>query len=68
LARVLGPMPALAGEWGGHLLPPPALHPILLFLAVVLPFGGVYFGITGALGIPEAKAVFQRLLRRRRKA
>ena len=68
LARVLGPMPALAGEWGGHLLPPPALHPILLFLAVVLPFGGVYFGITGALGIPEAKAVFQRILRRRRKA
>jgi putative peptidoglycan lipid II flippase len=68
LARVWGPMPTLAGEWGGNVLAPPALHPVLLFLAVVLPFGGVYFGITGALGIPEAKAVFQRLLRRRRGA
>ena len=39
-------------------------HPIILFLAVVLPFGVVYFGITGALGVPEAKAVFQKVLRR----
>jgi putative peptidoglycan lipid II flippase len=65
LARALGTMPGVEGEWGGRLLAPPHLHPILLFLAVVLPFGAVYFGVTGALGIPEAKAVFQRLLRRR---
>jgi putative peptidoglycan lipid II flippase len=65
LARVLGPMPRVMEEWGGSLVPPPALHPVLLFLAVVLPFGAVYFGITGALGIPEARAVLQRVLRRR---
>ena len=65
LARVLGPMPRVAEEWGGSLLPPPQLHPIVLFLAVVLPFGAVYFALTGALGVPEAKAVFQRVLRRK---
>ncbi|MFY0522448.1 murein biosynthesis integral membrane protein MurJ [Archangium gephyra] len=65
LARVLGTMPGVEAEWGGSLLAPPHLHPILLFLAVVLPFGAVYFGVTGALGIPEAKAVFQRLLCRK---
>jgi len=65
LARVMGPMPRVMEEWGGSIVPPPALHPIILFLTVVLPFGGVYFGITGALGIPEAKAVFQRVLRPR---
>ncbi len=65
LTRVLGPMPRVMEEWGGSLVPPPALHPIILFLAVVLPFGAVYFGITGALGIPESRAVFQRILRRR---
>ncbi|MFY0567200.1 murein biosynthesis integral membrane protein MurJ [Archangium lansingense] len=65
LARVLGPMPGVEEEWGGRLLAPPHLHPIVLFLAVVLPFGAVYFGVTGALGIPEAKAVFQRVLRRK---
>jgi putative peptidoglycan lipid II flippase len=68
LARVLGPMPRVAEELGGTLLTPPDLHPILLFLAVVLPFGAVYFGITGFLGIPEAKAVLNRVLRRRKAA
>ncbi|PTL81034.1 murein biosynthesis integral membrane protein MurJ [Vitiosangium sp. GDMCC 1.1324] len=65
LTKVLGPMPGVSAEWGGSFLPPPHLHPILLCLAVVLPFGAVYFGITGALGVPEAKSVLQRLLRRR---
>jgi putative peptidoglycan lipid II flippase len=31
----------------------------------VLPFGAVYFGITGALGVPEARSVLQRVLRRK---
>lgn len=65
LTHVLGPMPGVTAEWGGGFLSPPHLHPILLFLAVVLPFGAVYFGITGALGIPEAKSVLQKVLRRR---
>ncbi len=68
LARVLGPMPRVAQEWGGSILAPPDLHPILLFLVVVLPFGAVYFGITDALGIPEAKSVLNRVLRRRKAA
>jgi putative peptidoglycan lipid II flippase len=68
LAHVLGPMPRVAEELGGSILPPPHLHPALLFLAVVLPFGAVYFGITGALGIPEAKSVLNRVLRRRKAA
>ncbi|HEX8436744.1 MAG TPA: murein biosynthesis integral membrane protein MurJ [Archangium sp.] len=68
LAHVLGPMPRVAEEVGGGLLPPPDLHPLLLFLAVVLPFGAVYFGITYALGAPEAKSVLNRVLRRRKTA
>ncbi|QRO02664.1 murein biosynthesis integral membrane protein MurJ [Archangium violaceum] len=65
LARVLGPMPGVAQEWGGHFLSAPALHPILLFGAVVLPFGAIYFGLTWALGVPESKSVLQRVLGRR---
>jgi putative peptidoglycan lipid II flippase len=65
LARVLGPAPRAVEEWGGLVVPQPDLHPIPLFLAVVLPFGIVYFGITGALGIPEAKAVLQRVFGRK---
>ncbi|MFY0576452.1 hypothetical protein ACN28S_20765 [Cystobacter fuscus] len=53
-------------EWGGNVLPPPHLHPVLVFPLVVLPFGLVYFALTSALGIPEAKAVLQRVLRRKR--
>jgi putative peptidoglycan lipid II flippase len=65
LSRVLGPMPGVQAEWGGAFLAPPALHPVLLFLAVVLPFGAVYFGLTAAMGIPESREVFKRVLRRR---
>jgi len=36
LTRALGPMPRVAQEWGGSLLAPPALHPLVLFLAVVV--------------------------------
>ena len=66
LTRWLGPEAGVLAEWGGDWLPPPALHPALVFPLVVLPFGAVYFGITGALGVPEARAVFQRVLRRGR--
>ena len=30
-------------------------------LAVILPFGAMYFGLTAALGMPQALAVFRRL-------
>ncbi len=62
----LGPTPGALEEWGGSLLPAPHLHPALVLPLVVLPFGAVYFAITGALGIPEARAVFNRVLRRGR--
>ena len=67
LTRMLGPSPGALEEWGGSFLPAPDLHPALVLPGVVLPFGIVYFAITGALGIPEARAVLQRLLRRGRR-
>jgi putative peptidoglycan lipid II flippase len=63
LTRALGPMEGVAAEWGGDVLVPPALYPFWTFLAVVLPFGTVYFALTAALGIPQAQAVFRRLRR-----
>jgi len=65
LARVMGPMTAVQAEWGGSFLAPPQMHPVLLFLAVVLPYGAVYFGLTGLMGIPETREVLKRVLRRR---
>ncbi|WP_434390788.1 murein biosynthesis integral membrane protein MurJ [Melittangium boletus] len=62
--RWLGPAPQVLGEWGGAVLPPPDLHPALLFPAVVLPFGAAYFALTAAWGVPEARAVFQKVFRR----
>ncbi|EPX56294.1 putative peptidoglycan lipid II flippase MurJ [Cystobacter fuscus DSM 2262] len=68
LTHLLGPSPRALAEWGGNVLPPPHLHPVLVFPLVVLPFGLVYFALTSALGVPEAKAVLQRVLRRKRAA
>lgn len=59
LAAVL----AAAAGWGGKLLLG-AAHPIVLAIAVVAPFGLVYFGVTGALGIPEARTILQAIRRR----
>jgi putative peptidoglycan lipid II flippase len=63
LARALGPMEGVSVEWGGSLLAPPDLYPAWTCLAVVLPFGAVYFALTAALGIPQAQAVVRRLRR-----
>jgi putative peptidoglycan lipid II flippase len=63
LTRLLGPMEGVAEEWGGALLVPPSLPAVLTCLAVVLPYGIVYFALTAALGIPQAQAVFRRLRR-----
>ncbi|HZI03626.1 MAG TPA: murein biosynthesis integral membrane protein MurJ, partial [Archangium sp.] len=65
LAQMLGPMTGVQSEWGGVFLAPPALHPVLLFLAVVLPFGAVYFGLTSVMGISESREVLRRIFRRR---
>ena len=65
LTQWLGPLHPSLGEWGGTWLLPPRLHPLALFAATVLPFGATWFGLTWALGLPEAHAVLRRLLRRR---
>jgi len=64
LASWWGPLPSGVAEWGGAFLVPPRLNPLVLFLSVVGPFGAVYFGVTGALGVPEARGVLRRVLRR----
>lgn len=64
LARWLGPMPGTEVEWGGGLLVPPRLHPVVA-AAVVLPtYGVLYFALTAALGLPEGKGILQKVLRR----
>ncbi|WP_224246213.1 murein biosynthesis integral membrane protein MurJ [Hyalangium gracile] len=63
LARLLGPMAGVAEEWGGGVLVPPALHPVITAAGVILPFGIVYFALTAALGMPQALAVFRRFRR-----
>ena len=50
-----------AGIAWGVKLAMPALHPVLLAIAILAPFGLVYLGSTAALGVPEAR----RLLRDR---
>ncbi|WP_267968653.1 murein biosynthesis integral membrane protein MurJ [Myxococcus stipitatus] len=60
LAALLGPMPGVEAEWGGSVLAPPRLHPILGLLAVALPMGVLYFALTAALGIPESGTVFKK--------
>ena len=67
LVHLRGAAPGALAEWGGTFLPAPALHPILTALAVLLPFGGVYFALTTALGLPEARAVVGKVLRRVRR-
>ncbi len=42
----------------------PAGHPLLLGLFFLGTYGAAYLGLTHALGLPEARAVLGRLLRR----
>jgi putative peptidoglycan lipid II flippase len=44
----------------------PAMHPFISGLVVVAVFGVAYFPLTRILGIEESKAVFDKLLKRRR--
>jgi putative peptidoglycan lipid II flippase len=43
----------------------PALHPIVMALVILTPYGLVYFGITAALRVPEISKVVAKLQRRR---
>ncbi|NNB91670.1 murein biosynthesis integral membrane protein MurJ [Corallococcus exiguus] len=64
LTGLLGPMPGVGAEWGGTLLVPPRLHPVLGLMATAVPFGVVYFAVSAALGVPEAGAVFRKVGRK----
>ena len=58
---------ALAGAALGWLvkLMLPAVHPIVEAAAVLAPYGVAYFGVTLAMGVPEATGAVRRVLRRR---
>jgi putative peptidoglycan lipid II flippase len=55
-----------SSEPGGSFLPMPELHPWWTAIAVLGVYGVTYFTITGALGVPQARAVLRRLTSRRR--
>ncbi len=54
---------ASSAEWGGSFLAPPHLHPVLTALLVLAVYGVAYFGLAALAKIPEARAVFRRVLR-----
>jgi hypothetical protein len=58
---------AIAGAALGWLvkLSLPPVHPIIEAAAVLAPYGVAYFGVTLALGVPEATGTIRRVLRRR---
>jgi putative peptidoglycan lipid II flippase len=58
---------AIAGAALGWLvkLTLPPVHPIVEAAAVLAPYGVTYFGVTLALGLPEATGTVRRVLRRR---
>ena len=55
---------AAAAAWGIKLTLP-AMHPIVSAGIILVPFGGIYFGFTLALGVTEARRVLARLTRRK---
>jgi putative peptidoglycan lipid II flippase len=65
LTHTFGAAPLAVAEWGGTVLPAPDLWPVWTGLFVLGPFGAAYFGLTYALGVPEAATVIWRILRRR---
>lgn len=65
LVRWFGASPLAVSAWGGHLLPAPEMKAWLVAPIVFLPFGVTYFGVTALLGVPEARALLGRALRRR---
>jgi putative peptidoglycan lipid II flippase len=68
LTRWGGPDPAVLAEWGGGLLPAPALSPVLTAALVLGPFGVAYFLITYAMKVPQSEAVLGKVLRRLRRS
>ncbi len=51
-----------AVAWGSKLALPP-LHPMLAAVAILGPYGLVFFAVTAAFGIPEARSLLSRFRR-----
>ena len=64
LVRAFGAGAGLEGLPLGALLPAPAWHPVLTGALVLGAFGVTYFGVTTALGVPQARRVVGGILRR----
>ena len=56
-------MAGAAVAWVVKILLPPA-HPILTAIAVLGPYGVVFFAMTFLLRIPEASSAFARVVKR----
>jgi putative peptidoglycan lipid II flippase len=64
LARLwLAALAAAAMAWGIKLLLPDASHPVVVGIAVLVPFGVLYFAIAALLRVDEASAVVRRASR-----
>jgi putative peptidoglycan lipid II flippase len=57
---------AAAIAWGIKLALPP-VHPILRAALILAPFGAVYFGLTLALGVVEARRLLARVTKPNRR-
>ncbi len=60
----IGAAVAAAIAWGAKLSAPP-LHPVLLALLVLIPYGVAFFGIAFAFRLPEASSALGRIWTRR---
>lgn len=65
LTATYGPSTGAAAEWGGTALAPPALPVLPTSLGLLLLFAGLYGVATLLLGVPQARALVGRVLRRR---
>ncbi len=64
VAQLWGSAIAAAALGWGIKLALPALHPIVIAVLVLGPYGLIYFAATTALHVPEASSAFARLRRR----
>jgi putative peptidoglycan lipid II flippase len=65
LTATYGAKTAVAGEWGGSFLAPPALPTFRTSMALLVLFCALYGAACLALEVPQAQALLRRALRRR---
>jgi putative peptidoglycan lipid II flippase len=59
-----GPMPGLAGQWGGGFLPPPRLPPALAAVPILAVYGAAYLGLALGTAPGGFRAAWVRVRRR----